>query len=105
MEQELPRENQWHPNRNYLPLNYGILIDSCFPGGNVASAHIISPSPLTIEVEGNTDVSLDTSSKYWLYFRIRGFRKDRPLKIILRNANHLRKYYGQSRYKPYMMVK
>ena len=50
MEQELPRENQWHPNRNYLPLNYGILIDSCFPGGNVASAHIISPSPLTIEV-------------------------------------------------------
>lgn len=99
------KESQWHPNRTYLQLQNNIVIDSCFPGGNVATANVITACPLTIEVEGNTDVSLDSNSKYWLYFRIRGFRKDRPLKFILKNANHLRKYYGQCRYKPYMMVR
>lgn len=82
-----------------------IVIDSCFPGGNIASAAIVNPSPLTIEIEGNTDVNLDNSSKYWLYFRIRGFRKDRPIKMVVKNANHLRKYMGQNRIRPYMVYK
>ena len=52
-----------------------------------------------------TDVSNDSNAKYWLYFRIRGFKKDRPIRFLLKNANHLRKYYGQTRYKPYMMFR
>jgi len=88
-----------------LQLTTGIVLDSCFPGGNIASASILSNNPLTIEVEGNTDITLDNTSKYWLYFRIRGFRKDRPLKFILKNANHLRKYFGQPRYKAYMVYR
>jgi hypothetical protein len=36
---------------------------------------------------------------------MRGIRKDRPIKIILKNANHLRKYMGQNRIKPYMVYK
>lgn len=38
----------WHPNRAYIQLSQVIVIDSCFPGGNVASASIISSAPLTI---------------------------------------------------------
>lgn len=69
------KESVWHPNRAYLNLPNSIIIDSCFPGGNVATASLIASNPLTIEVEGNTDINLDTSSKYWLYFRIRGYKK------------------------------
>jgi hypothetical protein len=99
------RESAWHPNRAYIQLNNGIVLDSCFPGGNIANANLTNNNPITIELEGNTDISLDNSSKYWLYFRIRGYRKDRPIKFILKNANHLRKYYGQPRYKPYLAYK
>lgn len=69
------KDTVWHPNRAYHNLPNSIVIDSCFPGGNVATATLIATNPLTIEVEGNTDINLDTSSKYWLYFRIRGHRK------------------------------
>lgn len=48
---------------------------------------------------------MDPSAKYWLYFRIRGYRKDRPVKFVLRNANHLRKYLGQTRIRPYMVCR
>ncbi len=95
----------WHPNRAYIQLSTSIVIDSCFPGGNVATASLVSLAPLTIEIEGNTDISMDPSAKYWLYFRIRGFRKERPLKFILKNANHLRKYLGQTRIRPYMVYR
>lgn len=40
----------WNPNRAYIQLNNNIVIDSCFPGGNIATANILSPSPLTIEI-------------------------------------------------------
>lgn len=48
---------------------------------------------------------MDPLAKYWLYFRIRGYMKDRPLKFILKNANHLRKYLGQTRIRPYMVFR
>lgn len=69
------RDTRWHPNRSYLQLSHGIVIDSCFPGGNIASATITSHSPLTLELEGNTDISMDNAAKYWLYFHIRGYKK------------------------------
>lgn len=95
----------WHPNRAYIQVTASIVVDSCFPGGNIATAAIASLAPLALEIEGNTDISLDSTSKYWLYFRIRGFRRDRLLKFILKNANHLRKYLGQSRVRPYMVFR
>jgi hypothetical protein len=48
---------------------------------------------------------MDPSAKYWLYFRIRGFRKDRQFKFVLKNANHLRKFLGQTRIRPYMVFR
>jgi hypothetical protein len=99
------KDTRWHPNRAYIQLAHGIVIDSCFPGGNVADAVVTCNSPLTIELEGNTDISFDNSAKYWLYFHIRGFRKDRPIKLVLRNANHLRKFYGQPRYRPFLVYR
>jgi len=44
------KESVWHPNRAYLNLPNSIIIDSCFPGGNVATASLIASNPLTIEV-------------------------------------------------------
>lgn len=95
----------WHPNRAYIQLSTSIVIDSCFPGGNIATAALTSLAPLTVELEGNTDISMDLNAKYWLYFRIRGFRRDRPIKFVLRNTNHLRKYVGQTRIRPYMVYR
>jgi hypothetical protein len=43
-----PKETAWHPNRSYLTLSNGLILDSCFPGGNLASASIIANSPLAI---------------------------------------------------------
>lgn len=36
---------------------------------------------------------------------MKGLKRDKTIKFILRNANHLRKFWGQTKYKPYMVYK
>ena len=94
-----------NPNHTHVALPQGLSADSCFPTGNLFNAALTATVPLTLEVEGNSDVGPDPYAKYWLHFRVRALRRDKALKLSLRNANHLKKYIGQFKYRPYMVYR
>ena len=78
-----------------------------FPSGNVGSARITHFDPLTIEIKGNPDHSNDSFSRYWLFFRIKGYLKSTKINFILKDVNHLRKFYNcdKSFLRPSMVYK